>query len=363
LSFALKFYKNNFFLKDLKDFFSFLILYFHSRTYFFFRYFEKFKDFLVTGLRFRRGAYVKPFLHTFLSILFILGFALAPLFQENLPKEGPARGGAVLGQTSSALTTQVSVKPRDSLVTYIVSPGDTLSSIAKKFDVSLDTIRWQNNLKTVDEIKPGQELQIPPVTGIVHKVKRGETVYSIAEKYKVDPQGIVNWPFNTFTNDETFALAVGQQLIVPDGVMPEEKPWEQPVFVARKTPSAGAVSASGAFVWPTSGTITQFFRWYHPAIDIANRDAPDILAADAGRVIVAGWPDNVGYGNRVMIDHGNGFVTLYAHLSRIYVSVGQTVKKGDQLGKMGTTGRSTGIHLHFEIHKNGIAQDPLSFLK
>lgn len=315
-------------------------------------------------MRFRRGAYVKPFLHTFLSVLFVLGFALAPLLQETLPKDSlVSRGGAVLGQTIGDLTTQVSVKPRDSVITYVVNPGDTLSSIAKKFDVSLDTIRWQNNLKTVDEIKPGQELEIPPVSGVMHKVKRGETVYSIAEKYKIDPQGIVNWPFNTFTNDETFALAVGQMVVVPDGVMPEEKPWEQPVYVARKTPSAGAISATGVFVWPAGGDMTQFFRWYHPAVDIANRDAPDILAADAGRVTVAGWPDGVGYGNRIMIDHGNGYVTLYAHLSRVYVAVGQTVKKGDSIGKMGSTGRSTGTHLHFEIHQNGIAQNPLNYLK
>ncbi len=350
-------------IQDLKDFFVFLAAYTHSRFYLFFRHFEKGKDFLVRGLRFKRGAYVRPFSHSFLFILFLLGFILAPFIRKSLPGEKKGQGGAVLGQTQSNLTTQISIKPRDSVVSYTVVEGDTLSSIAEKFAVSVDTIRWQNDLKSIDDIKPGQKLEVPPVTGIVHKVKRGETIYSVAKEYKVDAQAVVNWPFNTFTNDETFALAVGQLLVVPDGVKPEEKPWQQPVFVARKTPNAGAVSASGQFVWPASGGITQYFRWYHPAIDVANKNAPDILAADAGKVIVAGWPDGIGYGNRVVIDHGNGYTTLYAHLSKIYVSSGQTVKRGDSIGKMGTTGRSTGIHLHFEIHKNGIAQNPLNYLK
>jgi len=349
-------------LKDLKEFFVFLPRYGHSRSYIFFRSFEKGKDFLVDGLRFRRGAYVRPFLHTFLSILFVLGFVLAPMIKEALPVSGNSND-AVLGLGNNSLITQVSVKPRDSVVTYVVASGDTLSTIAQKFDISIDTIRWQNDLKSIDDIKPGQKLEVPPVTGMVHKVKRGETIYSVAKKYDVDAQGIVNWPFNTFTDDETFALAVGQLLVVPDGVKPQEKLWQKPAYIARVTPDAGSVSAVGAFVWPAAGSITQYFRWYHPAIDIANRAAPSILAADAGKVIVAGWPDGVGYGNRVLIDHGNGYTTLYAHLSSIYVSVGQTVNRGASIGRMGSTGRSTGTHLHFEIHKNGIAQNPLVYLK
>jgi murein DD-endopeptidase MepM/ murein hydrolase activator NlpD len=349
-------------IKDIKEFTSFLVAYLHSRSYLFFKYFEGLKDLLVSGLRFRRGAYIRPFLHTFLSVLFVLAFALAPLIKEAIPQEGGS-AGTVLGQTDNSLITQVSIKPRDSLVSYTVVPGDTISSIAKKFGISTDTIRWQNDLKSVDDIKPGQQLEIPPVTGIVHKVKRGETIYSISKKYGVDAQAIVNWPFNTFSNDETFSLAVGQLVVVPDGVKPEEKPWEQPVYIAKKTPDAGAVSAAGQFIWPTNGVLTQYFRWYHPAIDIANREAPAILAADGGRILIAGWPDATGYGNRVLIDHGNGYQTLYAHLSKIYVSVGQSVNRGEVIGQMGSTGRSTGIHLHFEIHKNGVAQDPLSFLK
>jgi len=123
------------------------------------------------------------------------------------------------------------------------------------------------------------------------------------------------------------------------------------------------VVASGKFVWPASGVISQAYRWYHKAIDIANKLMPPVLAADSGKVVIAGWPDNVGYGNRVLIDHGNGFMTLYAHLAKIFVSAGQTVKRGDQIGQMGSSGRSTGIHLHFEIRRGGDLLNPQEFLK
>ena len=121
--------------------------------------------------------------------------------------------------------------------------------------------------------------------------------------------------------------------------------------------------ASGNFVWPTSGQLSQGFAWYHKGLDIANRATPDVLAADAGTVEVAGWVDNYGYGNRVVINHGNGFKTLYGHLSAIYVVPGQTVNRGARIGKMGSTGRSTGIHTHFEVIQNGVYLNPLNVLR
>lgn len=357
-------------LIQLNLFFKFFWQYLHKKFYFLFSCFEKNKTLLVDGLVAQRGRYIRPFLHTFLTTLFVAGLMLAPVLQSSLPQgRWEEEKPQILGQATASATfemsigTEVSLKPRDSIVDYKVQRGDTLTSIAKKFDVSLDTIRWQNNLRSIDDITPGQTLKIPPVTGVIHKVARGETIYSIAKAYAVDAQAIVNWPFNTFTNDETFALAVGQTLMVPDGVKPEEKLWGERQYLARKTPDAGVVSAAGAFVWPTSGDLTQYFRWYHPGVDIANQNVPDILAADAGKVLIAGMPDYWGYGTRVLIDHDNGFQTLYAHLSKVYVSPGQTVKRGDPIGQMGSTGRSSGIHLHFEIHKNGIAQNPLDYLK
>ena len=241
----------------------------------------------------------------------------------------------------------------------VLDLSELVKVLEDKFGVSAETVRWGNGL-TSDKIKVGQTLKVMPVTGITHTVAKGDTVYSIAKKYDADSQAIVDFPFNTFTDDETFELAIGQIVVVPDGVMPAAAVAPR----ARQiTPDAGTVVASGSFVWPTSGTITQNFYWYHKGIDIANRAAPDVLAADSGKVVSAGWLDGYGYGNRVIIDHGNGYRTLYAHLQKIYVISGQTVARGGAVGKMGSTGRSTGTHLHFEVTRNGSSLNPLSVLR
>lgn len=357
------------FFADLLDFGQFLGFYLHKRLFRSFYRFESAKDVVVEGLVAKRGKYVRPFLHSSMTGLVLIGLALAPILRGALPQEESSEGvgGAILGTTTmaeAATTTKISIKPRDSVVTYIVQPGDTISGISEKFGVSLDTLRWQNNLKSIEAIKPGQKLEVPPVTGIVYKVKRGDTIYSIAKKYEVDAQAIVNWPFNTFSDDEAFSLAVGQLIVVPDGVMPDEQLWDPTARIAqRATPDAGTVSPTGQFIWPAAGGITQYFRWYHPALDIANKAAPDVLAADSGTVVAAGMLDNWGYGIRVIIDHGNGYQTLYAHLQAVYVQPGQTVSRGNAIGRMGSTGRSTGTHLHFEVRQNGVAQDPLGFLQ
>ncbi|HKY74107.1 MAG TPA: peptidoglycan DD-metalloendopeptidase family protein, partial [Patescibacteria group bacterium] len=253
------------------------------------------------------------------------------------------------------------------IIEHEVKDGETVASIAKLYGLQVSTVVWLNGLNEGKPvIKIGQKLKILPVDGVLHKVKRGETIYSIAKRYGLEgaqAQGIVNYPFNTFVNDETFALAVGQDLVIPDGVMPKADQLPVSAIARVLTPNAGAISATGTFVWPASGVITQGFRFYHKAVDIANHAGGNILAADSGRIIIAGWMDNTGYGNRIMVDHGNGYITLYAHLSLIQVQVGQTVKRGDVIGQMGSTGRSTGTHLHFEIRRGGVAEDPLSYLK
>ena len=353
---------------DVKKFVEFLSKYFPTRLVKFLEHFEMGKGVVVEGLTTKRGRYTRPFLHTGMTGLFLVGLLLAPVISQAVgggDSESDGTGGAILGMTMDYLdtTTSVSIKPRDGVVTYIVQIGDTVSSIAKKFDVSIDTIRWQNDLASIDAIKPNQKIEIPPVTGMVHKVKRGETIYSIAKKYDVVAQQIVNWPFNSYSNDESFELAVGQILVVPDGVKPAEQLWDPKRYVAQSTPDAGAVSGTGQFVWPTAGGISQRYVWYHKALDIANKAAPAILAADSGRVVVAGWPDSFGYGNRVIIDHGNGLQSLYGHMSSISVSVGQTVSRGNVIGRMGSSGRSTGTHLHFEIRQGGALMDPLQFLR
>lgn len=317
-----------------------------------------------------RGKFARPIGHLSLVGLVLVGLGLAPVLANSYNDSGNSSNVQILGWKDDLsetmfvdndnLTTIISDKPRDRVIEYTVAQGDTLSEIAIKFGVSVDTIRWENNLNRNHVLKPGQKLLILPVSGVRHKVRKGETIYSIAKKYDAEPQAMVDFPFNSFADDEVFALAVGQEIIVPEGVLDEPQPVVQRV-VPQVVPNT--VSGSGQFMWPTVGRITQGYAWYHQAIDVANRESPNIVAADSGRVTVAGWPDNSGYGNRVVVDHGNGYVTLYAHLSQIYVKQGQYVNRGEPLGRMGTTGRSTGIHLHFEIRKGSTRMNPLTLLK
>lgn len=355
--------------EDLRDFAKTWYVYVARIIYRVFGWFEGGKDLVAGGLYKQRGRFARPFVHIGLAALVGMGIVLAPVVASSFPGvtadslRDISPSEVVRSITDDATTTQISDKVRDKIIDYEVQSGDTVSRIATKFGVDSDSIRWENNLTSVNDIHPGQKLRILPVPGVSHKVARGETIYTIAKKYNANPQAIVDFPFNTFADDETFGLTVGQVLIVPDGKKPNEIPWSPTLYVAQTTPNAGQVSATGQFVWPIGGVITQRFSWYHPGMDIAAAFGTPILAADSGRVFVAGWPDNSGYGNRVMIDHGNGYITLYGHMSKILVTAGQTVRRGDQIGLEGSTGRSTGPHLHFEIRRNGVHLDPLGFLR
>ena len=327
--------------------------------------FEEKKGVVVTALYRKRGKLSRTLSHSGMVAITALGVMMAPILAQEFPGKSVnpwniSVAPAVLSASTDdpAIDTQISSKVRDSIIEYKVQSGDTVASIAGKFGVSEDTIRWENGL-TKDKIKVGQTLKIMPVTGVAHTVSKGDTVYSIAKKYDSDSQSIVDFPFNTFTDDETFELAIGQIVIVPDGVMPVVAATPR---VRQITPDAGTVTALGQFVWPTSGTITQRYSWYHPGVEIANSTGTPDIAADSGNVIYAGW-DAAGYGNMVLIDHGNGYKTRYAHLSKIMVISGQSVKRGDSIGKMGSTGHSTGPHTHFEVILNGVHVNPLSYLR
>jgi len=330
------------------------------------KHFESYKDILVDFLIARRGSYQRPFMHFSLIFLFAIGVTSAPILAETYPGAIPKSleeytpASAVvssLDMTEYGVQTQISEKPRDQIVDYTIVKGDTLSTVAQKFAVSVDSIKWANDIRG-DSLTVGQKLKIPPVTGVVHKVKEGDTVYSIAKKYKTDAQKIVNFPFNDFSDLDTFALTAGQTLVVPDGVPPQAI---APVMSRPIIPIPG-VAGTGQFQWPTNGIITQYPVWYHMALDIANSGAPGIAAADGGTVILVQYL-RYDYGFHIIVDHGNGYSTLYAHLSEIYVKPGDRVSRGQVVGRMGSTGRSTGTHLHFEIRRNGVSTNPLPFLK
>ncbi|MDH7475918.1 MAG: M23 family metallopeptidase [Microgenomates group bacterium] len=352
-------------MQDIRDYFLFIKNYLKSRFLNFGQWFEGIKDIIVAFLIVKRGKYSSSFLNTSFFLIVLSAFVGGPIIAENNPflpnLEADSKYQAAMvayNPYENSLSTTISSKPRDSIVDYQVAAGDTLASIAKKFDISVDTIKWANNLKT-DTIKPGQILKIPPVTGIVHKVASGETIYTIAKKYKTDPQKIVNFPFNDFADLDTFSLTVGQILYVPDGVIEEAPAIASPKFYAQ---IQAGVKGSSNFIWPTSGLITQYPVWYHMALDIANPSYPPVLASDTGTVVFAGCV-RYGYGCHIIIDHANGYQTLYAHLANIDVSPGQGVTQGQKIGNVGSTGHSTGPHLHFEIRSGGSLLNPLNFLK
>lgn len=361
-------------LNEFLLYLQFLRKYLKKHAYAIFAYFEGSKDVLVDILYKKRGRYSRTFLHIGVTTIgFILVLFGPVILEESEDEKYGIKTTPILSTAKSAAqdfytlqAEEVSKYRGGEIIKHVVEEGETISSIAERYSLKTDTVLWANDLAASAKIKPGSELNILPIDGVRHKVSRGETIYSIGKKYGLDEsqvQMIIDYPFNEFLNDETFDLVVGQYLIVPEGVKPEEKK-AIPVQVATMfTPDAGSVSATGTFIWPAAGRITQGYRFYHKAIDIANRSGGPILAADSGVVTETGWPDNYGYGNRVKIDHGNGTSTLYAHMSSIQVRTGQRVNRGDVLGQMGSTGRSTGTHLHFEIRSGGALLDPMSYLK
>lgn len=248
---------------------------------------------------------------------------------------------------------------------YIVEGGDTISSIAATFGISQSTILWENNLSDTDVIKPGQKLTILPVDGVTHTVKKGDTITSIAKKYKVSEDKVL--AFNRLASGE--ALSEGEELIVPDGII------DRPNAPAPSAPSASARrfaifnippparSATGKRLqWPTSSRrINQYFKFRHTGIDIDGDVGSPVYAADSG-VVESVVYARYGYGYHVVINHGGGRETLYAHNAKIFVRPGQSVKRGQSIAVVGLTGRTTGAHLHFEIIVNGAKRNPLSYL-
>ncbi len=225
---------------------------------------------------------------------------------------------------------------RDEIRVYTVREGDSLSEIADMFSISVNTLRWSNDLASDRQIKPGQDLIILPINGIVHTIRKGDTLGAIANKYKVKAADIIT--FNHL--NVATGLTVGKDLIIPNAVV------SQNVIVKREKP----VKSTIGFINPAPGSIRTQGIHGHNAVDLANDLNSPIKAVAAGKVIVSrtyGW--NGGYGKYVVIRHKTGVQTLYAHLNKNYVSVGDWVSAGQVIGLMGSTGRSTGPHLHFEV--------------
>lgn len=250
-------------------------------------------------------------------------------------------GSAVVAQEGPSGAGADIVYPKNSAISiYVVRDGDTLSEIATMFGVSVNTIVWANDLQRGSALKVGQTLVILPVSGVKHTVKKGDTLTSIAKRYNGDADDI-----KSFNAIET--LVVGAEIIIPDGELTAAAPTTRPATVSG---SSSAAEYTGYYLRPiTGGRKTQGIHGYN-GVDLAAPAGTPILAAASGEVIVSrqgGW--NGGYGNYIVIRHDNGAQTLYAHNLSNIVGIGQRVVQGQVIGYVGSTGRSTGAHVHFEI--------------
>ena len=234
---------------------------------------------------------------------------------------------------------------------YTVQPGDTLTQIAEDYRVSVNTIRWENGISG-NKLSTGQELIILPVSGVRHTIKKGDTFGSIAKKYRVDTDDILI--YNQIKKDEL--LIVGEKIMVPNGVIVNRnRVTAKKTYYAQKTDLS-----SGYYARPTNGPLTSAYgpRWggFHYGDDYGVPIGSPIIAAASGVVskVRHGWGG--GYGNYIIIKHGNGTETLYAHLSKTNVVVGQRVRRGERIASSGNTGRSTGPHLHWEVIDSSTGQ-------
>lgn len=263
----------------------------------------------------------------------------------------------------SGLNSGPYIPQRTEIVYYTVQNGDTVSTIARRFNLTVNTILWANNLSALSLIRPGDTLTILPYSGVLYTVKSGDTVAKIANRYSVSADKILS------CNNLGSGLKAGQKLIIPGAVRIAETVAAKPastytgVSVIRDLVKTPVAKITGSLMaWPTVGhTITQYFSWHHPGVDIANKTGTPVYAADSGTVIFAGWA--TGYGNSIVIDHGGGKKTRYGHSSKLLVSVGDEVEKGDKIMLMGSTGWSTGPHLHFEVIINGTKYNPLNYIR
>jgi murein DD-endopeptidase MepM/ murein hydrolase activator NlpD len=303
---------------------------------------------------------------------------------ERLNDDFPilAVGGPLLYQQAGIVRqadpyTVIPDRPRRGVITYTVEPGDALFGIANRFGLSPESVLWNNEDVLNNDphrILPGTVLQIPPISGIIYTVKEGDTLDSIASAFKTTVDAIVvqGAQWNNLLNGKL--PPVGSGLIVPGGQR-EFKGWELPKPVAvgnggAGTPAlgscanvSGGMQGSGSFIWPVASHFVSGYNYspWHRGLDLAGHLGDPVYAADGGFIVYAGW-SNVGYGNLIVVDHGNGWQTWYGHLSQVLVTCGQTVLQGSTLGAVGSTGNASGPHLHFETRYQGDLPNPFSVL-
>ncbi len=274
------------------------------------------------------------------------------------------------------------VQPRRHVLRYTVQPGDALFTIAEQFSIHPNTIFWANTETLQDNVHlilVGAQLYILPLNGVYHLSDGELTVAEIAAQYGVTPGDILLSEYNVLsTFDGDYAPPAGMHIVVPGGRR-DYISWRSPIRTGTQSGSANpegtihpgscrqiyvGTGGAGNYMNPLGATpyrLTNFFAAWHPGLDLAaDRNTP-IYASETGVVVFAGWHRH-GYGELVIIDHGEGWTTYYAHLANRFVGCGDQVSRGQYVGEMGMTGNATGIHLHFEIRENDQAKDPRQYI-
>ncbi|HET7010468.1 MAG TPA: M23 family metallopeptidase [Anaerolineales bacterium] len=268
--------------------------------------------------------------------------------------------------------TDIPERGRMNTLTYSVQLGDTAWSIAEQFELQPETILWGNAglSSAAGSLQIGQELKILPVDGVLHTVEEGDTIEGLAALYDVAPGAILEFPGNGFTTHGDATLLPGRELIIPGGT--KAIAWVEPgprVLAGQGRRSPGFYSGplvyigTGTFQWPVSPIrITQSYWSGHQAIDLDTYFRQPVFASDSGTVIYSKW-DSTGYGNLIIVDHGNGLWSYYAHNEANLVTAGDGVVQGQQIAESGSTGNSTGDHLDFRIRLvEGGFLNPLDYL-
>ena len=248
---------------------------------------------------------------------------------------------------------------------YKVQTGDTVSGVAARFGIRSTYIIWNNaDVADANALTVGQTLQVPSVEGMIHSVRLGETVSEIADRYDANARDIIEFAANGLQGDPN-RLREGSQILVPGGRKVDTAraiaPPRQPAVVA----AAAAVIApvASGWAWPVRGLLTSPFGPAHPlGIDVAVPQGTPVVAASSGIVTFVGGNPCCSYGYHIIIDNGAGYETMYAHLSAFAVKKGDRVSGGQRIASSGSTGNSTGPHVHFELHRNGVVQDPMQYL-
>lgn len=351
----------------------------------------------------RKDALISRFLWVLAGVMVVLTVALIIKYPPKIPvKSAPTdvqpaqnKEQAVTSNDTSSLVetayypkkyvfratnphTDIPDAGRQEAVTYTVAMGDSLIGISKQFDVKPETVFWANydSLNgSPDMIAPGIDLLIPPADGVYYKWKEGDTLQSIADKFYASTDAILEAPINKL--DLTNPLVEPDTYIMIPGGKREAIQWFQGAIPRGSAgtlaklfgeggcdTSAGGAGGDGSFGWPMNGAVltgNDYIEGVHQGIDIGSVTDSQVYAADSGLVVYSGWA-NGGYGYTVMIDHNNGFQTLYAHLSALSVSCGVSVGQGSAIGVYGSTGNSTGPHLHFEVRFMGLNDNPHNYL-